>query len=75
MIDCDWRILPDLLRFGDEVYPSVALEVIRVAVGDPSYQVKAGQGGVIALRVPKFKTIKTLNKNQYNIKQLYVSVV
>jgi adenylate cyclase len=47
------------MRVGDEVYPSVALEVIRVAVGDPSYQVKASEGGVIALRVPKFKTIKT----------------
>jgi adenylate cyclase len=47
------------MRVGEEVYPSVALEVIRVAVGDPSYQVKATEGGVIALRVPKFKTIKT----------------
>ena len=53
------RRLPLLMRVGEEVYPSVALEVIRVAVGDPSYQVKAGEGGVIALRVPKFKTIKT----------------
>ena len=58
-IDGVVRRLPLLMRVGEEVYPSVALEVIRVAVGDPSYQVKAGQGGVIALRVPKFKTIKT----------------
>ena len=58
-IDGVVRRLPLLMRVGDEVYPSVALEVIRVAVGDPSYQVKAGEGGVIALRVPKFKTIKT----------------
>ena len=58
-IDGVVRRLPLLMRVGDEVYPSVALEVIRVAVGDPSYQVKAGPGGVIALRVPKFKTIKT----------------
>ena len=58
-IDGVVRRLPLLMRVGDEVYPSVALEVIRVAVGDPSYQVKASQGGVIALRVPKFKTIKT----------------
>ena len=58
-IDGVVRRLPLLMRVGDEVYPSVALEVIRVAVGDPSYQVKAGAGGVIALRVPKFKTIKT----------------
>ena len=58
-IDGVVRRLPLLMKVGDEVYPSVALEVIRVAVGDPSYQVKAGPGGVIALRVPKFKTIKT----------------
>jgi adenylate cyclase len=58
-IDGVVRRLPLLMRVGDEVYPSVALEVIRVAVGDPSYQVKATEGGVIALRVPKFKTIKT----------------
>ena len=58
-IDGVVRRLPLLMRVGEEVYPSVALEVIRVAVGDPSYQVKAGAGGVIALRVPKFKTIKT----------------
>jgi len=58
-IDGVVRRLPLLMRVGDEVYPSVALEVIRVAVGDPSYQVKASEGGVIALRVPKFKTIKT----------------
>jgi adenylate cyclase len=58
-IDGVVRRLPLLMRVGEEVYPSIALEVIRVAVGDPSYQVKAGPGGVIALRVPKFKTVKT----------------
>ena len=58
-IDGVVRRLPLLMRVGEDVYPSVALEVIRVAVGDPSYQVKASEGGVIALRVPKFKTIKT----------------
>ena len=58
-IDGVVRRLPLLMRVGDEVYPSVALEVIRVAVGDPSYQVKATEGGVTALRVPKFKTVKT----------------
>jgi adenylate cyclase len=58
-IDGVVRRLPLLMRVGEEVYPSVALEVIRVAVGDPSYQVKATEGGVIALRVPKFKTVNT----------------
>jgi adenylate cyclase len=37
----------------------MAIEVIRVATGAPSYQVKAGEGGIIALRVPGFDTIQT----------------
>ena len=58
-IDGVVRRLPLLMRVGEEVYPSVALEVIRVAVSDPSYQVKANEGGIVAMRVPGFKTIKT----------------
>ena len=58
-IDGVVRRLPLLMRVGKEVYPSVALEVIRVAVRDPSYQVKANEGGIVAMRVPGFKTIKT----------------
>ena len=37
----------------------MAVETIRVAVGDPSYQVKADSAGVIALRVPAYATINT----------------
>jgi len=48
-----------LMRVGDEVYPAMAIEVIRVAVGDPSYQVKAGEGGIIAMRIPQYQTIQT----------------
>ena len=53
------RRLPLLMRVGEEVYPSVALEVIRVAVRDPSYQVKANEGGIVAMRVPAFATVNT----------------
>ena len=53
------RRIPLLMRIGQEAYPAIALETIRVAVGDPSYQVKAGEGGIIAVRVPSFDTIKT----------------
>jgi adenylate cyclase len=53
------RRIPLLMRIGEDVYPSIAIETIRVATGDPSYQVKAGDGGIIAMRVPGFKTIKT----------------
>ena len=53
------RRIPLLMRIGDEVYPAMAIEVIRVATNAPSYQVKAGEGGVIAVRVPGFETINT----------------
>ena len=53
------RRVPLLMRIGEDVYPSIAIEVIRVAVGDPSYQVKAGEGGIQAMRVPGFATIQT----------------
>ena len=58
-IDGVVRRLPLLMRVGTEVYPSIAIETIRVAVGDPSYQVKAGEGGIIAMRIPKYQTIQT----------------
>ena len=58
-IDGVTRRLPLLVRVGDEIYPSIAIETIRVAVGDPSYQVKVGEGGITAMRVPKYQTIQT----------------
>src|SRR6056300_1420240 len=58
-IDGVTRRIPLLMRIGDEVYPAMAIEVIRVATGAPSYQVKAGDGGIIAMRVPGFDTINT----------------
>ena len=51
-IDGVVRRVPLLMKIGDEVYPNMAIETIRVAVGDPSYQVKADEFGVIAMRVP-----------------------
>ena len=40
-IDGVVRRMPLLMKIGNDVYPNIAIEVIRVAVGDPSYQVKA----------------------------------
>ena len=58
-IDGVTRRLPLLMRVGDEVYPSMAIETIRVATGDPSYQVKTEQGGITKMRVPQYATIQT----------------
>ena len=58
-IDGVVRRVPLLMKIGDEVYPNMAIETIRVAVDDPSYQVKADDFGIIAVRVPAYATINT----------------
>ena len=58
-IDGVTRRIPLLMKIGVEIYPALALETIRVATGDPSYQVKTQEGGITALRVPQYKTIQT----------------
>jgi adenylate cyclase len=64
-IDGVTRRIPLLMKIGNEVYPAMAIEVIRVAVQAPSYQVKAGDAGIIALRVPGFSTIETDPNEEY----------
>ena len=58
-IDGVIRRVPLLMKIGEEVYPNMAIETIRVAVGDPSYQVKADEAGISAMRVPAYATINT----------------
>ena len=53
------RRVPLLATSAGEYYPAFALEMLRVAAGDPSYQAKINQTGVEALRIPQFDTIKT----------------
>lgn len=53
------RRVPLLAQSSGEYYPAFALELLRVAAGDPSYQAKINQTGVEALRIPQFNTIKT----------------
>ena len=42
-----------------EIYPSIPVEVMRVATGQTSYQAKANIGGIEAIRVPGLPIIKT----------------
>ncbi len=58
-IDGVVRRLPLLMRIGDDIYPSIAIETIRVAVGEPSYQVKSNEGGIDKMRVPGYPIIQT----------------
>jgi adenylate cyclase len=53
------RRVPLLAYSKGEYYPAFALELLRVAAGDPSYQAKVNATGVEAVRVPQYDTIKT----------------
>jgi adenylate cyclase len=53
------RRVPLLMRVGEEVFPSLGIEVIRVATQQPSYQVKETGAGIEAVRVPGFPIINT----------------
>ena len=58
-IDGVVRRVPLLMRIGVDTYPALAVEVIRVSTGAPSYQVKEAGGGIEAIRVPGYPIIKT----------------
>jgi adenylate cyclase len=47
------RRLPLVVSVNDVLYPSVALETLRVASGDPSFQIKLNELGVEKMRIPK----------------------
>ena len=58
-IDGVVRRVPLIMRVGEETYPSLAVEVIRLATGAPSYQIKAGAGGVEKIRIPGYPIVNT----------------
>ena len=58
-IDGVVRRVPLLMRIGEDTYPAIAVEVIRIATGAPSYQIKANEGGVEAVRVPGYPIVQT----------------
>lgn len=66
------RRVPLLATSEGEYYPAFALEMLRVAAGDPSYQAKINETGVEALRVPQFDTIKTDEYGRVFINPNYV---
>lgn len=58
-IDGVVRRVPMLVSSKDLLYPSISLETLRVASGDPSFQVKVTDFGIEAVRIPKFGKIAT----------------
>lgn len=53
------RRLPLIVSVNDTLYPSMAMEVLRVAAGDPNFQIKLNEYGVEKMRIPKFGPIAT----------------
>jgi len=68
-IDGVVRRMPMIVRLAGELYPSFPLEIIRVATGDPSYQIKTGDAGIEAVRIPQFPTINTDNNGRIWLSQ------
>lgn len=58
-IDGVIRRVPLIMRIGEDTYPALAVEVIRVATGAPSYQIKSTDAGVEKVRVPGYPIINT----------------
>lgn len=55
------RRIPLIVSVDGKLYPSLSMEVLRVAAGDPSFQVKLNELGVEKMRIPKFGSITTDN--------------
>lgn len=58
-IDGVTRRVPMVVQSNGKLYPSISLETLRVASGDPSFQVKVADGAIEAVRIPKFGKITT----------------
>ena len=61
------RRAPLLENFEDRLYPALALDVLRVAAGDISYQIKTDDFGIRFVRIPKFKPILTDDQGNVTI--------
>jgi len=53
------RRMPMVAAHDGKLYPSLAMEVLRVAAGDSTFQVKINENGVEKMRIPKFGPIAT----------------
>ena len=53
------RRMPLVVSVDGVLYPSMSMEVLRMAAGDISFQMKTGIAGVEKLRIPKYKMIDT----------------
>lgn len=55
------RRVPLIITVDGKIYPSLAMETLRVAADDTTVQVKLNENGVEKMRIPKFGPINTDN--------------
>jgi adenylate cyclase len=55
------RRMPMVVAYDGRLYPSLAMEVMRVAAGDSTFQVKINELGVEKMRIPQFGPVTTDN--------------
>jgi adenylate cyclase len=53
------RRMPMVMAYNGRLYPSLAMEVMRVAGADSTIQVKINENGVEKMRIPKFGPVTT----------------
>ena len=53
------RRMPLVIASDGKLFPSISMEILRIAAGDVSFQMKTGIAGVEKLRIPKYKMIDT----------------
>jgi adenylate cyclase len=58
-IDGVVRRMPMVVAYDGKLYPSLAMEVMRVAAGDSTFQVKINELGVEKMRIPQFGPVAT----------------
>jgi adenylate cyclase len=55
------RRLPLVMVVDNKMYPSLAMEILRVAAGDSTFQVKMNETGIDKMRIKAFGPIQTDN--------------
>ena len=55
------RRVPLIVTVDDKLYAGLALETLRVAAGDSTFQIKLNENGVEKMRIPKFGPVATDN--------------
>ena len=58
-VDGVTRRIPLVVNVQSKLYPAFALELLRVAVNDPSYQLKTTPEGIEWIRVPSYPLMNT----------------